>query len=200
MVREEPPSDAERGPEQLVHGVMEVDGGAGEHPHPENHYNVEGHVQQVEERPLPRPPPRSHGRDLLGDDERRVSQDEGVSRDVMAVPAEAGPPAAALGGEVGLEGAVAVGALAGPLLDAVEGLGAEVPDGRRRRQAHQRRPPGGVGHEEEGGQQQQHPTPGDFHENHVQDIFAVVEDRLRYELDVFEDRTRDRDDDKQRGE
>lgn len=62
---------------------MEVNGGAGKHPHPNEHYQVQGNVQQVEDHPGQRGVAgclqgghRSH---FLHDEESGVGQDEGVS-------------------------------------------------------------------------------------------------------------------------
>ena len=154
---------------------MEVNRGAGKHPHPERHQHVQGHVEQLEDQPGQRGQSsclhRGHGRHLLHDEECGVTQDEGVSRDVVAPPVEAGAPAGHFGGELRVHhlhgGGLKTGA--GHVLDVEEGLGAHVPDGRRHRQG-QEAPAqeggapaeGGVGEEDEGRQQEQRPAPRHF--------------------------------------
>lgn len=138
-----PPQQAAYGPEQLLMHVMEVNGGAGKHPHPNDQYEVQGQVQQVEEHPgQSRETGSLQGRHVcrfLHDEESRVGQDEGVPRDVVAEPVEAGTPAAGFGGELLLDNIHGVGfkTRAGQVLDVEERLGAEVPDGGRHHQRQQ---------------------------------------------------------------
>jgi len=62
---------------------MEVNRGAGKHPHPDNHDQIQGYVQQVEDHPGQRRETgrlqEGHGCRFLDDEESRVGQDEGVS-------------------------------------------------------------------------------------------------------------------------
>lgn len=83
---------------------MEVNGGARKHPHPQDYDKIQCHIQQIENHPgQSRQAGRlqgSHGCGLLQDEESRVGQDEGVSRNVVADPVETSPPAAGFGGEL----------------------------------------------------------------------------------------------------
>lgn len=167
-----PPGEGAYGPEQLVRHVVEVNRGAGEHPHPNNHYEIQSHVQNVEHHPRQRRQTGclqgGHRRRFLHDEEGGVGQDERVPRDVVAVPVVAGSPAGGFVSEALDElRSVECKTGAGYVLDVEEGLGADVPHGGGHHQRQQ--PPaeeghapveGGVGEEEEGSQQQQGPTPG----------------------------------------
>lgn len=92
-----------QGPYQLVRRIVEVNAGARQHPRPNEQYQVQGNVEQVEDHPGQRGVAGrlqgGHRRHLLHDEESGVHQDEGVSRDVVAVPVEAGPPAPGFGCE-----------------------------------------------------------------------------------------------------
>lgn len=184
---------------------MEVNRGARKHPHPDDHYQIQGHVQQAEHHPGEcRETGCFQGRHrcrFLHDEEGRVGQDEGVSWDVVAAPVEAGPPAAGFGYELLVDNIQGVGFItrAGRVLDVEEGLGADIPDGCGHRQRQQ--PPaeeghtpaeGGVGEEEEGGQQQQRPPPGHFDKIHIQGVSAAAEICLRDELELLQGRARHR--------
>lgn len=180
---------------------MEVHRGAGKHPHPNDHDQIQGHVQQAEDHPgkcreagwLQ----RGHGGRLLHDEEGRVGQDEGVSRDVVAMPMEAGLPAGGFRNELWLNNFHRARFItqAGCILDVEEGLCADIPDDcghyqREQPAAEEGHIPaeGGVGEEEEGSQQKQRPSPGNFDKIHIQGIPAAAEISLRHELQLFQDR------------
>lgn len=143
---------------------MEINRGAGEHPHPNNHKKIQGHIQQVQDHPGKSRKAGGiqggHWGSFLHDEEGRVGQDEGVSRDVIAVPVEASTPAGGFQCELlfdDFQGAAFV-TRTGHILDVEEGLCADVPDSCCHHQRQQ--PPaeegdtpaeGGVGQEEEGG-------------------------------------------------
>lgn len=171
-IRQIPHQQATCGPGQLLRGVVEVKRCAGKHPHPSEQYQIQQSKQQVEEKPgqrgLTGRLQEGHRCHFFQDEETGVGQDEGVSRDVVAVPAEAGPPAAYFGCEF-LHGnihGVRFKARAGHLLYVVERLCADVPVGCCH---HQRQHPpaeerhtsveGEVGEEKEGRQQHQRPAP-----------------------------------------
>lgn len=122
---------------------MEVNGGAGKHPHPRHHNQIQGHVQQVEEGPERRRhagfPQEGHRGRLLHDEQGGVGQDERVSRDVAPLPVETGPPAGGFGSELAgsKDRSFAFKANARHVLDVEEGLRADVPDSRRHRQGQQ---------------------------------------------------------------
>lgn len=112
-----------------------------------------------------------HRLHLLHDKEGRIGQDEGVSRDVVAMPVEACLPAGDLGCELIHDNIHTVGfkARASQVLNVGEGLSADFPNGcchHQRQQAlsEEEHAPteGGVGEKDEGRQQQQSPTPGQF--------------------------------------
>lgn len=75
-----PCQQATRGPYQLVYWIVEVNRGAGKHPHPNDQYKVQGNVQQVEDHPGEwGEAGRLQGRHrcyFLHDEESRVGQDE----------------------------------------------------------------------------------------------------------------------------
>ncbi len=145
---------------------MKVHRGAHKHPHPNDHDQIQGHVQQLEDHPgqcreaafLQ----EGHWCRFLLDEESRVGQDEGVSRDVHAVPVKAGAPAAGFGYKLLLDHihGVSFKTRAGHVLDVEEGLGADIPDGCCNHQRQQppaenvHSPAGGVGEDDEGRQQQ----------------------------------------------
>lgn len=83
---------------------MEVNRGTCKHPHPQDYNKIQCHIQQIENHPGQRGQAGrlqgTHGCRLLYDEESRVGQDERVSRDVVADPVEASPPAAGFGGEL----------------------------------------------------------------------------------------------------
>lgn len=181
------------GAEQLVGRVMEVNRRAGEHPHPDDDDQIQSHVQQVEDHPGESGelggPQGGHGRRFLHDEESGVGQDEGVSRYVVAVPEEAGPPAAGFGHELLVDDIQRVGFVTRTrgVLDVEEGLGEGVPHGcchgeRQQPAAEEGDAPaeGGVGEEEEGSQQEQRPSPRHFDKipargkGHISSI-AVIE-------------------------
>lgn len=172
---------------------MEVNRGAGKHPHPNDHDKIQGHVQQVEDHPGQCRETGGlqggHRGRFLHDEESRVGQDEGVSRDVVAVPVEAGPPAAGFGCELLFDNVRGVGfkTRAGRVLDVEEGLGADVPDDCCHRQRQQTPAEeghasveGGVGEEEEGGQQQQRPPPGHFDKIPARGTFTLALSLMRF--------------------
>lgn len=85
---------------------MKVNRGTGKHPHPHDNDQIEGHVEQVQNHPGQRRQTGGlhgrHGSCFLHDEKSRVAQDEGMSRDVVAIPVEAGTPAGDFGGELRL--------------------------------------------------------------------------------------------------
>lgn len=157
--------------------VVEVQRGGEKHHHPHHHDRIQGHVEEIERQPLPRSQAgglqERHGRHFLHDEERRVRQDEGVTRDVVAVPVETGLFAAHFGGEALLKKLQSFSFItgAGHVLDVEESLGADVPDDCSH---HQREKPpldegaafveGGVGEQDERSQEEEGPSPGDFDE------------------------------------
>lgn len=62
---------------------MEINRGAREHPHPNDHDKIQGYIQQAQDLPgKPRQAggiERAHWGNFLHDEECRVRQDEGVS-------------------------------------------------------------------------------------------------------------------------
>lgn len=151
---------------------MEVNRCAGKHPNPQKYNQIQGHIQQIEDggevcRQVACPQ-EGHWSRFLHDEEGRVRQDEGVSRDVKAMPVKAGLPAGGFGHKLrfhNTEGAVFV-TRASRILDVEEGFCADVPDKCRYCQRCQpaaeggnTAAEGGVGEEEEQCQQQQRPTP-----------------------------------------
>lgn len=173
-IRQVPAQQAAEGPQQLVWQVMEVNWSADEHPQPQNREHIQGHVQQTEDRlgqwRQSGCPQQDHRRRFLYDEEGRVGQDEGVSRDVVPTPEQTGPPAGHSARElVGNEQSAVFITGAADVLDVEEGLCADVPHSCG---YHQRREPtakeghapaeGRVGQEDEGRQQQQRPPPRHF--------------------------------------
>lgn len=204
-----PPQQATEHPQELIQRVVEVQGGAAEHPHPQDHQPVQSDVQQVQhqarEGGYTRRLQVGHGRRLLHDEERRVRQDEGVSGDVVAEPVEAGASAGGFGGELGLHRGGVQGerseAGAGRILDVEEGLGEDVPDGGG--DGERQQPPrqeghvtvqGRVGQEHEGSEEQQRPAPRHFHEIQVEDVPAAAEICFRNQLQLLQQRARDGED------
>lgn len=92
---------------------MEVNRGAGKHPHPHNHDQIQRHVEQIKHNPLQRRQAGGlqggHGGCLFHDEESRVGEDEGVSRDVISAPEKAGLPAAGFESELFVDDVHGVG-------------------------------------------------------------------------------------------
>lgn len=143
---------------------MEINRGAREHPHPNDHDKIQGYIQQAQDLPGKSRQAggieRAHWGNFLHDEEGGVRQNEGVSWDVIANPVESSPPADSFRCEllvINLYQAVFI-TRTGHILDVEEGLCAEVPDSCCH---HQRKQPpgekgdtpveGGIGEEEEGG-------------------------------------------------
>lgn len=154
---------------------MEVNTGADKHPQPKDHDEIQGNVEQVEPRPEQRGVAgglhQSHGGRLLHDQQGGVAEDEAVSRDVKAVPVEAGSPTRRFRYEL-LHGDVTgrcLEARASHLLNVEEGAGADVPDGcgdghRQQAAAEEVNAAAGgeVKEDDEGREQQQRPSPRQF--------------------------------------
>lgn len=151
---------------------MEVNTSAEKHAQPNHHDQIQGDVEQVEHRPgqsrVAGGLHQGHGRHLLHDQEGWVAKDEAVSRDVVAVPVEAGSPTRHFRCELPL-GDVPSGGLetrAGHVLDVEEGANADIPNSCSN--GHWQQPTakkvnafaeGGVAEQDEGREQQQRPPP-----------------------------------------
>lgn len=171
-VGEVPSQEGAHRPDQFVRQVVEVNTGADKHPQPNHHDQIQGDVEQVEHSPgqsrVAGGLHQGHGGHLLHDEEGGVGENEAVSRDVVAVPVETGPPARHFGHKLLLDDVLGDGveARAGHVLDVEEGADADVPNGRGDSQRQQAAAEevrataeGGVAEEDEGREQQQGPPP-----------------------------------------
>lgn len=181
---------------------MEVHSRAQKHAHPDEGQQAQGHAQRgdggVQRVAALRLHLAQHGQ-LLHDHEGAVGQQEGVARDVEAVPEAAFPLALLLALRL-LPDPVQRGGLvaaARVVLDGGEQGCADVPDGRAHEQGAE--PPQDqaglarqevVGEGNEGQEETERPGPGHFDKIHVQDVALVAEVALGQRGELLEDGAR----------